>query len=74
MALYDGVKVVLVGMIDGFRLDAAEGRMGLFSAHQHGLGRVEVLCEVPRDKVMPNIGEVFDCRAVPGKGKGGKGD
>lgn len=69
LALYEGVKVVLAGMIDGFRLDAAEGRLGLFSAHRHGLGRVEVLCEVPEDKVMPQVGQVFDSRAVPEVGQ-----
>ncbi len=74
LALYEGVKVVLVGMIDGMRLDAAEGRLGLFSSHSRSGPRVQVLCDVPENKVMPKIGEVFDSRAIPGKGKGGIGD
>ena len=72
MALYEGVKMVLVGMIDGMRLDAAEGRLGLFSSHSKTGPRVQVLCEVPPEKVMPKLGEVFDSRAV--RGKGGIGD
>lgn len=74
MALYQGVKLVLVGMIDGMRLDAAEGRLGLFSSHSTKGPRNQVLCEVPRDKVMPRLGEVFNSRAVPEKGRGGIGD
>lgn len=74
MALYEGVKAVLVGMIDGMRLDAAEGRLGLFSSHNRTGPRVQVLCDVPENKVMPKIGEVFDSRAIPGRGKGGIGD
>jgi regulator of replication initiation timing len=74
MALYQGVKLVLVGMIDGMRLDAAEGRLGLFSSHSTKGPRNQVLCEVPSDKVMPRLGEVFNSRAVPEKGRGGIGD
>ena len=72
MALYEGVKLVLVGMIDGMRLDAAQGRLGLFSSHNSVGPRVQVLCEVPENKVMPEIGKTFDGRAR--SGKGGIGD
>lgn len=72
MALYEGVKLVLVGMIDGMRLDAAQGRLGLFSSHNSAGPRVQVLCEVPENKVMPEIGKTFDGRAR--SGKGGIGD
>jgi len=66
MELYGHLKTVLVvGMIDGSRLDAAEGRLGLFSSHSRHGPRVQVLCEVPEDKVMPQVGQVFDSRAVP---------
>jgi hypothetical protein len=68
LALYEGVKVVLVGMIDGMRLDAAEGRLGLFSSHSRSGPRVQVLCEVPDGKVMPALGQCFDSRAHPGRG------
>lgn len=69
MALYEGVKLVLVGMIDGMRLDAAQGRLGLFSSHSRTGPRVQVLCEVPEDKVMPEVGQVFNSRAVPEVGQ-----
>ena len=68
LALYEGVKVVLVGMIDGMRLDAAEGRLGLFSSNSRSGPRVQVLCEVPDGKVMPALGQCFDSRAHPGRG------
>jgi len=68
MELYGTVKTVLVGFIDGMRLDAAEGRLGLFSSHSRTGPRVQVLCEVPEDKVMPVVGQCFDSRARPGKG------
>jgi septal ring factor EnvC (AmiA/AmiB activator) len=74
LALYGHLKTVLVGLIDGMRLDAVEGRLGLFSSHSRSGPRVQVLCDVPENKVMPKIGEVFDSRAIPGKGKGGIGD
>ena len=66
--MYEGVKVVLVGMIDGMRLDAAEGRLGLFSSNSRSGPRVQVLCEVPDGKVMPALGQCFDSRAHPGRG------
>ena len=63
--------MVALDVIDGARLDAAEGRLGLFSWPNRVVGgRNQVLCEVPHNKVMPKIGEVFDSRAVPGKEKG----
>ena len=75
LALWAGIKMVALSMIDGARLDAADGRLGLFSWHNRaGGGRNQALCEVPWNKVMPKIGEVFDSRAIPGKGKGGIGD
>lgn len=70
---YKGVDVVAEHHIDGMRLDAAEGRLGLFSSHSRAGPRVQVLCEVPSHKAMPEIGEVFDSRAIPGRGKGGLG-
>lgn len=73
LALYGHLKTVLVGMIDGSRLDAADGRLGLFSSHSRTGPRVQVLCEVPRDKVMPALGECFNSRAVPGQTKNGIG-
>jgi hypothetical protein len=75
LAMWTGIKMVALNMIDGARLDAADGRLGLFSWHNRaGGGRNQALCEVPWNKVMPRIGEVFDSRAIPGKGKGGIGD
>lgn len=73
MALYGHLKTVLVGMIDGMRLDAADGRLGLFSQPNGRGSRIEVLCEVPENKVMPEIGAVFDSRAVPGQSRKNKG-
>ena len=74
LALWTGIKMVALHVIDGCRLDAAEGRLGLFSWPNKVVGgRNQVLCEVPFNKVMPEIGEVFDSRAVPGRGKGGIG-
>lgn len=75
LSVWAGIKMVTLNMIDGARLDAADGRLGLFSWLNRATGgRNQVLCEVPFNKVMPKIGEVFDSRAVPGKGKGGIGD
>jgi len=74
LAVWAGIKMVTLNMIDGARLDAADGRLGLFSWLNRATGdRNQVLCEVPFNKVMPKIGEVFDSRAVPGKEKGGVG-
>jgi hypothetical protein len=73
LELYAGVRRVALEVIDGCRLDAACGRVGLFSSHNRATGgRNQVLCEVPPDKVMPEVGQVFDSRARPGKG--GLGD
>lgn len=72
LELYGHIKTVLVGLIDGMRLDAVEGRLGLFSSHRSTGPRVQMLCEVPDDKVMPEIGKTFDGRAR--SGKGGIGD
>lgn len=69
LALHD-LPVVEVGKVEGMRLDAAEGRLGVFSMpNPTRTGRVQVLCEVPHGKVMPAVGQVFDSRAVPGKEK-----
>lgn len=74
LAVWAGIKMATLNMIDGARLDAADGRLGLFSWLNRATGgRNQVLCEVPLNKVMPKIGEVFDSRAVPGKEKGGVG-
>ena len=70
MELYGHVKKVAVELIDGMRLDAAEGRLGLFSSHSSTGPRVQVLCEVPENKVMPQVGQVFDSRAVQGRSRG----
>lgn len=71
LALHD-LPVVEVGKVEGMRLDAAEGRLGVFSMpNPTRTGRVQVLCEVPHGKVMPAVGQVFDSRAVPGKEKDG---
>jgi hypothetical protein len=68
LELYGHIKTVLVGLIDGMRLDAVEGRLGLFSSHSKTGPRVQVLCEVPLEKAMPVVGQCFDSRARPGKG------
>lgn len=71
LALHD-LQVVEVDKVDGMLLDAAEGRLGVFSMpNPTRTGRVQVLCEVPHGKVMPAVGQVFDSRAVPGKEKDG---
>ena len=74
LALYAHLKTVLVGLIDGMRLDAADGRLGLFSSHSRSGPRVQVLCEVPLNQAMPEIGQCFNSRAIPGRGRGGIGD
>ena len=74
LAVWAGIKMATLNMIDGARLDAADGRLGLFSWLNRATGgRNQVLCEVPFNKVMPKIGELFDSRAVPGKEKSGVG-
>jgi outer membrane murein-binding lipoprotein Lpp len=74
LALYAGVRRVALDVIDGCRLDAACGRVGVFSwpSSQRGQPRHLGLCEVPEGKVMPAVGQVFDKRAVPGQ-EGGVG-
>jgi hypothetical protein len=75
LALWAGIQMVALHMIDGARLDAADDRLGLFSWPNRVVGgRNQALCEVPFNKVMPKIGEVFDFRAIPGRGRGGIGD
>ncbi len=75
LALHPSLKAVEVGSIDGMRLDAACGRLGVFSmVNAMRTGRVQVLCKVPSGKAMPAIGQCFDSRAVPGQGKGGIAD
>lgn len=69
VALYGHLRNVLVGMIDGMRLDAADGRLGVFSQPNGRGSRIEVLCDVPLDKVMPAPGQLFDSRARPGQTK-----
>lgn len=66
LALHPTLQAVEVGRIDGCKLLDACGRLGVFSI---GQGR-EVLCKVPNDKVMPAPGQLFNSRAVPGKGVG----
>lgn len=71
LEVFGALKKVELHMIDGARLDAAEGRLGVFSwPNRVTGGRNEVLCDVPSNKVMPAVGEVFNSRAVPGKGFG----
>jgi hypothetical protein len=74
LELYAGVRRVALDVIDGCRLDAACGRVGVFSwpSSQRGKPRLQGLCEVPLDKVMPEVGQVFNGRAVPGQ-EGGVG-
>ena len=75
MELYAGVKRVALEVIDGCRLDAACGRVGVFSwpSSQRDKPRLQGLCEVPLDKVMPEVGQVFNKRATPGQEGGGVG-
>jgi uncharacterized phage infection (PIP) family protein YhgE len=71
LEVFGALEKVELHMIDGARLDAAEGRLGVFSWPNRVTGkRNEVLCDVPSNKVMPAIGEVFNSRAAPGKGVG----
>lgn len=74
LAFYTPLAAVEVEGIDGKRLDAVCGRLGVFSqVNGTRTGRDQVLCRVPAGKVMPEVGQVFDSRAVPGQGKRGRG-
>lgn len=71
MDAHRGINVVNLRVIDGARLDAFEGRWGLFSWPNKTTGvRNQVLCEVPDNKVMPSIGQCYDSRAVTDKNWG----
>ena len=70
LAIYPTLQAVDVSKLDGMRLDAACGRLGVFSMpNAMRTGRVEMLCKVPTGKVMPGIGKCFDVRAVPEPGQ-----
>jgi len=76
LGAHEGLPVVRDVEVDGMRLDAFEGRLGLFSRHDRSQpNRVSVLCELPLGKVMPGIGKCFDSRAlsVHEQQKGGLG-
>ena len=61
LELHKHVKRGALGLIDGARLDACSGRVGLFTWPRTGSSvRNEVLCELPYNEVMPKIGECFD--------------
>lgn len=77
LARYAGLQKASPMLVDGCRLDASSGRFGVFSKHSRAEnGRVSFLCELPQDKVMPAVGELYEHRAKPGmqQQKGGIAD
>ena len=76
LSAHQGLPMVMAGELDGMRLDAVEGRLGVFSRHSNATAsRVSVLCELPAGKVMPRVGQLYDSRAASGheQQKGGLG-
>lgn len=76
LSAHQGLPVVMAGAVDGMRLDAVEGRLGVFSRHSNATAsRVSVLCELPAGKVMPRVGQLYDSRPASGheQQKGGQG-
>ena len=73
LELHKHVKKAELSLIEGARLDACSGRVGLFSwLNRVTGGRNEVLCELPYSAVMPKIGERFDKNAGWSRGRGGR--